>query len=328
MRIQFSKIVLAAALGLALASWATAQTDVTRIDNFEVGSNTATTSESWYNYTVASGNGTISISNEGEVVNPAGYAELKDISLRILTWGDDWAQAAIGLDAKNNGVLYDLTQCSDGFQYEYKGNGHRFILQDENNRTIYNSIIDIEDKYNGGSSGSNVWKIVTMKPDITKLNDAKAIQWVVRPESDYSKSITSYLQIKDFICLGALDLTSEGIACIKGGKLWENGVCKEAPTPIRLSQTSSKWNILAHTANNAIVLQNLPKNAKVQVYNLQGKQVYSAHSENSQILKNKDNRHLVEHSAVDGSTSLVILVQTKGMYIVKVGSQTVRVAVR
>jgi hypothetical protein len=59
---------------------------------------------------------------------------------------------------------------------------------------------------------------------------------------------------------------------------------------------------------NAITLENLPKNTKVQIYSLQGKQIYSANSDNSQILR--------------------IPVQTKGMYVVKAGSQTVRVAVR
>jgi len=59
---------------------------------------------------------------------------------------------------------------------------------------------------------------------------------------------------------------------------------------------------------NGITLENLPRNTKVEVYSLQGKCIYSAHPENPKILR--------------------IGVQTKGMYIVKVGSQTVRVAVR
>ena len=62
------------------------------------------------------------------------------------------------------------------------------------------------------------------------------------------------------------------------------------------------------TINNAILLSNLPQNAKVEVYNLQGKRIYSAHPENPKILR--------------------IGVQTKGIYIVKVGTQTMRVAVR
>jgi hypothetical protein len=67
-------------------------------------------------------------------------------------------------------------------------------------------------------------------------------------------------------------------------------------TPIHPPQISTKINI--QSANNAIILQNLPANAKISVYNLQGKRIYSTYSGNSQILK--------------------IPVQTKGMYIVKI----------
>jgi len=55
---------------------------------------------------------------------------------------------------------------------------------------------------------------------------------------------------------------------------------------------------LIHTTTNTIQLSNIPLNSKIDVYNLQGKHIYSTHSENSKIL--------------------VIPVQTKGMYIVKV----------
>jgi len=104
-------------------------------------------------------------------------------------------------------------------------------------------------------------------------------------------------------------------------------VTVSAETPILLPQIAN-GNIQVRAIGNAIVLENLPKAAKIEVYNLQGKRIYSSNSVNSQILRNKDNRHLVEHSAVDGSTSLVILVQTKGMYIVKIGSQTTQTIVR
>jgi len=69
----------------------------------------------------------------------------------------------------------------------------------------------------------------------------------------------------------------------------------------------AKITIQANSANKTIVLQNVPANAKVEVYNLQGKRIYSANHENPKILK--------------------IGVQT-GVYIVKVGNQTLRVAVR
>jgi hypothetical protein len=48
------------------------------------------------------------------------------------------------------------------------------------------------------------------------------------------------------------------------------------------------------------MLENLPSNAKVEVYNLQGNRIYSAYPENPKILR--------------------IGVQTKGMYIIKLKS--------
>jgi len=66
--------------------------------------------------------------------------------------------------------------------------------------------------------------------------------------------------------------------------------------------------IKVQTTANAILLSNLPRDTKIEVYTLQGKRVYSAYPENPRILR--------------------IGVQTKGMYIVKAGSQTTRVAVR
>jgi uncharacterized repeat protein (TIGR02543 family) len=75
------------------------------------------------------------------------------------------------------------------------------------------------------------------------------------------------------------------------------------PTPIAIPLTAA--NIRAYAAGNAIVLENLPANAKVEVYNLQGKRIYSANPGNLKILK--------------------IEVQTKGMYVVNVGGRTFKV---
>jgi len=74
--------------------------------------------------------------------------------------------------------------------------------------------------------------------------------------------------------------------------------------PSSLPQIARTGNIQVHSASNAILLSNLPQNAKVEVFNLQGKRIHSTHSENSQILK--------------------IPVQTKGMYIIRIkqGSST------
>jgi len=88
----------------------------------------------------------------------------------------------------------------------------------------------------------------------------------------------------------------------------QNGEVVSKTTPIQ--QITSVGNILVHTSTNAIELSNLPSNAKVEVYNLQGKRIYSTTS----------------HSPL-ATSHLKIEVQT-GMYIVKVGTQTMRIAVR
>jgi PKD repeat protein len=80
------------------------------------------------------------------------------------------------------------------------------------------------------------------------------------------------------------------------------------PEPIRLPRIANVGSILVHATLNAILLQNLPLNAKIELYNLQGKRIYSSNSGNSQILR--------------------IPVQTKGMYIVKIANQTIRTVVR
>jgi hypothetical protein len=81
---------------------------------------------------------------------------------------------------------------------------------------------------------------------------------------------------------------------------------KNSVTPIKRSQIA-KNQIVVQATNSGIVLENLPQNAKIQVYNLHGKRIYNSQFStlNSQFIK----------------------VQTKGIYIVKVGTQTFRIAV-
>ena len=105
-------------------------------------------------------------------------------------------------------------------------------------------------------------------------------------------------QYIDGICKTQEMLLKEEHVCISKGKIWENDECKTIPIPVSISQITPK----------TILLSNLPKNTKVEVYNLQGKRIYSAYPENPKILK--------------------IGVQTKGVYIVKVGTKTMRMVVR
>ncbi|MDR0517197.1 MAG: T9SS type A sorting domain-containing protein [Fibromonadaceae bacterium] len=79
------------------------------------------------------------------------------------------------------------------------------------------------------------------------------------------------------------------------------------PVPIiNLSQITN-GQIIVQATNNGIVLKNLPSNAKVEVYGLNGKLITTSHS--------------------PLATSLTIPVQTKGMYIVKINNTAFRVPV-
>jgi hypothetical protein len=106
------------------------------------------------------------------------------------------------------------------------------------------------------------------------------------------------------------------IACTSG-ETWQNDNC--VPTPIRIPQIATASNILAHATNNTIILQNLPANAKVEVFNLQGRSVLH------KPIMDMPSRSIA-------SNVLTIPVQAKGIYIVKVsmGSERkmLRVAVK
>jgi uncharacterized lipoprotein YajG len=86
----------------------------------------------------------------------------------------------------------------------------------------------------------------------------------------------------------------------------------DSTDPIRTPQIASS-NIHAYAMGNNIVLQNLPSGAKVEVFGLNGKLITTSHSPLA-----------TSHLGSDMSIS----VQTKGMYIVKTGTQIFRVAVR
>jgi len=285
MRNRLNKIVVVG-LVLTLVAGAAAQA-VTKIDKFASGSDIAITGERWLNQIIITGRGSGEMSNEGNLLNPEGYAELKDVVLDIPSW-NDWAEADITLRAKNNGVSYDLAQCSNGFRYKYMGSDHRFFLHRDNYTvSYYKEVADIDGFFDWVQVTVDISSLTrdtydkeylagnkNIPLDLSKVAE---IDWSLRPSAPSTPdahSFIGYLKMKDFECLGTLDVSRV--------------------TPIRLSQTTIS-NIRAKAIGNVIELSNLPKNATVELYNLQGKRIYFGNSENSQILR--------------------ILVQTKGMYI-------------
>jgi endoglucanase len=181
-----------------------------------------------------------------------------------------------------------LSYCEYGISYQYRGSAHTLRAEQSN-------VKDYDYHRNYKSTPQSVsWVQVTIpwgffwqdgwgEPAKRDSSLVRQLDWQVTAPGGSGE-----FWIKDVFCLG------------------------KCTTPIRMLQIASGRNILAHTANNSIILQNLPDNAKVEVFDLQGKRIHLNYSDNSQILR--------------------IMVQTKGIYIVKVsfGSEkkTLRVEVR
>jgi hypothetical protein len=90
----------------------------------------------------------------------------------------------------------------------------------------------------------------------------------------------------------------------KDGYSWDGKSCSKDKTPVQPAITFGK--LIVRATSSGINIENLPRDAKVDVYNLQGELVYST----------------ISHSHLE------ISIQTKGLYIVKVGSQSMRVVVK
>jgi hypothetical protein len=102
-------------------------------------------------------------------------------------------------------------------------------------------------------------------------------------------------------------------------------------TPIRPQQVAT-GKLRVQAINNAIVLENLPAGAKIEVYNLQGKCIFSSGiSMPADLVK-----HSIDGRSNDvagkslnrghrGSDNLTIPLQTKGVYIVKVSAVNLKI---
>ena len=105
----------------------------------------------------------------------------------------------------------------------------------------------------------------------------------------------------------------------KSNHEWEDGESDDLLLPWSIAEPDDTDPIFSNRENpiigrigvqtmgNTILLSNLPSNARVEVYNIQGKRIHSAHTT---------------------TQTLQIQVQTKGVYVVKAGNQTLRIAVK
>jgi hypothetical protein len=106
-------------------------------------------------------------------------------------------------------------------------------------------------------------------------------------------------------CKTALQIAQEECEA-DDSKVWEDGECNDI-TPIRHPQIASSQ-ISVRAASSAIVLENLPQNAKVQIYNIKGT-IVGAYG-----IRPTTDTHIIP-------------IQTKGIYIVKINHTAYRIAV-
>ncbi|MDR2582835.1 MAG: CotH kinase family protein [Fibromonadaceae bacterium] len=133
------------------------------------------------------------------------------------------------------------------------------------------------------------------EPTLTCSNDSPATNpsWTGRPGGNSSWAVSATTSTPSYtIGVTATCGSSSGLSASCGTvAVGSDPIDPGDPTPIIIGKT--------------IVLKNLPSNAKIEVYNLQGKLIYTSSGKSL----NRENR---------GSDNLRIPVQTKGMYIIRI----------
>ncbi|GBU24091.1 endoglucanase [Fibrobacteria bacterium R8-3-H12] len=110
---------------------------------------------------------------------------------------------AIGLDALNNGTAYQLSNCTGGFKYDYKGAAHNFKAQLKTVKDFgYHQM---------KQSASDNWLTITVPPDeLVQESWADAVKFELKNIEAFSWEVkgglstaTGSLSVKNFYCIGS-----------------------------------------------------------------------------------------------------------------------------
>jgi endoglucanase len=157
-----------------------------------------------------------------KAINAAGNAELTDISVVQQDW-DDFSAAVIALKTKNeNGITFDLSKCTEGFSYRYRGDAHRFSFETPNSNGTITYFGNTTGNSDGIVAASTSWKTQVIKsfsrdpydengsPASLDYSKVGEIRWMVRAFPDYSAGPYGdwtleggSLEVEDCVCLGA-----------------------------------------------------------------------------------------------------------------------------
>ncbi|MCL2208103.1 MAG: T9SS type A sorting domain-containing protein, partial [Fibromonadales bacterium] len=202
-------------------------------------------------------------------------------------------------DAKKNGDTYNFSACTDGFSYEYKGQGHNFKVMTE-------AIVEEGSDHFKTALKSAEWQLAEVPLNLLKqptswgtkvdlkLDGIYGFAWEIKAADDGKAGVSDLsgeLAIKNFRCLGnnlALQ-PKPNLTCSDWDDNWE------PPTKIGMSPFASSNALVA--MQNSVNLQ-VAGSATVQIFDLRGNTV--------RTLKVAKGSHTVSLSDLP-----------RGMYIVK-----------
>jgi len=172
----------------------------------------------------------------------------------------------LGLDSRNNGKAasaggYDLSKCTGGFSYQYKGSAHKF-------KVLSTTITEGsgEDHYKNITTASpSGWATVAIPPDelaqptwvakdkltAFQLSKVRAWAWELVGSSDKTteglSAKTGSLAIKNFKCIGKMDLPSKPtFKCRTGGSSGSTGTVSSSSK----ANSSSSSSVRSSSSNS------------------------------------------------------------------------------
>jgi len=236
--------------------------------------------------------------------------QIKSYTLKQGTYKYD-PFVAIGLDAKNNGKAtsaggYDISKCTGGFSYEYKGSAHKFKVLNKNIGPTVGS--DHLKKIGESKSVAANWTSVVVPPgelaqpdwvsegdQITfRLEDVRGWEWMLAGDYKNGSDIdiaghspmTGSLSIRNFRCLGDMPLPPARGATACGTDIGGGGTPTSSSSGGSGNSSSSDGGgtdpIISvspyATSNGAFMIKNgvnlrVAKKATMEVFNLNGKSV-------------------------------------------------------
>jgi aryl-phospho-beta-D-glucosidase BglC (GH1 family) len=277
----------------------------TTIDDFKDGDNWAFTLEPWYAYTDASEPDAKGLIGASTITNLKG-ADGEYVP--VFKDGSDWVvgikgytlskgtldydpYVAFGLRAQDNQYTYDLSKCTGGFSYRFKGVAHKFkILQTDVTDFGYHDV--------AVNASTGAWKTETIqlidltqpswgklpngdpnpKPVTQDVKKASAFAWEVNAGIDGTPTTSGSLLISDFKCLGSMQLPlmgtdpsspSEGgdSSSSEGSGEGDSSSSSNTQSPIAISKIANANS--AQLINNGVSLQ-VKNTATLEVFNLNG----------------------------------------------------------